>query len=190
MNGSLQNLEDAGSAPVTPRSCPRQSPEDYHSDCGSNSNVGSNIHRASDLLMAVSLFSEENKMRITELANAAMEELTRKALGRAPLWKLQGDGKTEILDYAEYMREFRYIDIALMELMKMVEVGDIQPLPSYRDICESSFESEYYKPSLPQEPEPEPLHTEASREIGRVRMNPTCLVQWLMDVVGLCFITY
>lgn len=180
-NGSSsQNNEGAGRSP-------RQSPDHqhYHSDCGSNSNA--HIQRASDLLMAVSVSAEVNKMKITEVAVSAMEELAKKALAGAPLWQLQEDGKTEVLSDLEYMREFGHIDATLMDIMKMVEVGEPQRLPISLDTSTnsgSSFESEY-RPILPQELlGPEPLHTEASRKTGLIRVNPLSIVELLMDLVG------
>jgi homeobox-leucine zipper protein len=184
INSNSENNKDAGSPPLTPRS-PPHSPGNNHSDCGSNSYVGSNIRRASDLFMAVSVSAEVNKMKITELAVAAMEELTKMALGGEPLWRLQEDGKTEILNDVEYMREFRHVDATLMEIMKMVEVGNSQCLPSLDSNSESELESEY-KP-LPQELGPDPLHTEASRETSHVRISPVNLVELLMDLVGFSF---
>lgn len=184
-----QNNKDGGSSPVTPPQSPPHSPGNNHSDCGSsNSYVGSNIRRASDLFMAVSVSAEVNKIKINELAVAAMEELTRMALGVAPLWRLQGDGKTEILNDVEYMREFRHVDATLMEIMKMVEVGNSQCLPSLDCNSESELESEY-KPLPHQELiGPEPLHTEATRETCHVRINPVSIVELLMDLVVFSFL--
>ncbi|KAJ9153734.1 hypothetical protein P3X46_027145 [Hevea brasiliensis] len=76
----------------------------------------------------VSLGSEENKTKISELANSAMEELVRKALLGEPLWQRQAvlDTEIEILNEAEYIREFRAFDASLQEIMRMIEVGDPQ----------------------------------------------------------------
>jgi homeobox-leucine zipper protein len=138
--------------------------------------------------MAVSVSAEVNKMKITELAVAAMEELTKMALIKGePLWRLQEDGKSEILNDVEYIREFRHVDATLMEIMKMVEVRHSQSLPSLdSNSHEYELESEY-KP-LPHELGPEPLHTEASRETGYVRVNLLSIVELLMDFVG--FLSY
>lgn len=124
-------------------------------------------------------------MKITELAVAAMEELTKMALKGEPLWRLQEDGKSEILNDVEYIREFRHVDATLMEIMKMVEVRHSQCLPSLDSNSEFELESEY-KP-LPHEIVPEPLHTEASRETGYVRINPVSIVELLMDFVSVIF---
>ncbi|KAG2678020.1 hypothetical protein I3760_12G124300 [Carya illinoinensis] len=182
-NGSSsQNNEGAGRSP---QYSPRQSPDHQHchSDCGSNSNA--HIQRASDLLMAVSVSAEVNKMKITEVAVSAMEELAKKALAGAPLWQLQEDGRTEVLNDLEYMREFGHVDATLMDIMKMVEVGEPQRLPISLDTSTnsgSSFESEY-RPILPHELlGPEPLHTEASRKTGLIRVNPLSIVELLMDL--------
>ncbi|KAM3744309.1 hypothetical protein ACB098_06G043100 [Castanea mollissima] len=188
INGSSQNNENAGSPPLSPRTPPSppcndcSSPDNYLSDCGSSSSVGSNFQRASDLLMAVSVSADVYKMKITKLVIAAMEELTKMALKGEPLWQLQKNGKTELLNDVEYMRQFGHVDATLKEIMKMVEVREPpQWMPSLGNTSECSFESGY-KPISCNENEPEPLRIEASRETGHVRMNPIGLVEMLMDL--------
>jgi homeobox-leucine zipper protein len=191
-SNSQNNIGNASSPPRTPQSPHGNnlSPDNNLSDCGSTSSVGSNFHRASDLLMAVSVSADVNKMKINELVVAAMEELRNMAIEKEPLWRLQQDGKTEILNDIEYMGQFGHVDATLKEIMRMVEVGEPHFLSSLDSTSESSSFESVYKPNWRKEHELEPiLHTEASRETGHVRMNPVSLVGMLMDLVdNFCFL--
>ncbi|XP_020417883.1 homeobox-leucine zipper protein MERISTEM L1 [Prunus persica] len=120
------------------------SPQVPLSDFGSQTFGGINNKRASDLLISMSAGTEINRLRISELASKAMEELVKLAFAREPLWKVDTASNTEILSEIEYMREF----------------GDMNP----------------------KELGPKPVSSEASREIGLVRMNPSSIVQLLMNL--------
>lgn len=156
------------------------SPQVPLSDFGTETLGGFNNQRASDLIMSVSLGTEINRLRISELASKAMEELVKLAFARAPLWKVDTASNTEILSDIEYMREFGDMNNTLMEIVKMVEVRESQSLPSL-DMNNSEFSiGSQYKPK---EVGPKPVSSEASREIGLVRMNPSSIVQLLMNLV-------
>ena len=136
--------------------------------------------------MAVSVSADVYKMKITKLVVAAMEELTKMALKGEPLWQLQKNGKTELLNDVEYMGQFGHVDATLKEIMKMVEVREPpQWMPSLDNTSECSFESGY-KPISCNVHESEPLRIEASRETSHVRMIPIGLVEMLMDLVSFC----
>ncbi|KAF2314222.1 hypothetical protein GH714_024235 [Hevea brasiliensis] len=107
----MQNNEDVPFSSTPSPQSPQNSPESVV-DSVSSSTIPPEINRASDLFMAVSLGSEENKTKISELANSAMEELVRKALLGEPLWQRQAvlDTEIETLNEAEYIREFRAFD--------------------------------------------------------------------------------
>ncbi|KAG6607813.1 Homeobox-leucine zipper protein ROC1, partial [Cucurbita argyrosperma subsp. sororia] len=75
----------------------------------SNSNVkGNELHRASDLLMAVSVCTEANFSRIADLADTAMDELIKAALDGDPIWMPQQNEEAESY-------------YTLLDIMKMVE---------------------------------------------------------------------
>jgi homeobox-leucine zipper protein len=152
---------------------------------GSNVQVASNSSRASDLLMAVTSSAEINRMKISELASEAMEELTKLALAREPLWQCNIESNTEFLSDTEYMREFGYTSASLMEIIRMVEVGDSQSdLPRFGNNNNSSFsmESEHRPISTMDQPG-KPVSSESSRAIDYVKMKAVNLVQLLMDLV-------
>lgn len=159
------------------------SPQDSSEYMGSNVQVASNISRASDLLMAVTSSAEINRMKISELASEAMEELTKLALAREPLWQCNIESNTEFLSDIEYMREFGYTSASLMEIIRMVEVGDSQSdLPRFgnNNNSEFSMESEHRPTDQPGKP----VCSESSRAIDFVKMKAVNLVQLLMDLVG------
>ncbi|ONI13150.1 hypothetical protein PRUPE_4G205900 [Prunus persica] len=155
------------------------SPQVPLSDFGSQTFGGINNKRASDLLISMSAGTEINRLRISELASKAMEELVKLAFAREPLWKVDTASNTEILSEIEYMREFGDMNATLLEIVKMVEVRESQSLPSL-DMNNSEFSiGSQYKPK---ELGPKPVSSEASREIGLVRMNPSSIVQLLMNL--------
>ncbi|KAJ0045248.1 hypothetical protein Pint_04215 [Pistacia integerrima] len=142
----------------------------------SSADVTAEINRASDLLMAVSVSADTNKAKISDMAFSAMEELTKMALEGEPLWHRKGSSETETLNGLEYMKEFGSVDATLKEIMRMVEVGDpnAEQLP-FEYVSHSS-------PILCEEFGQEHLHSEASRQIGLVTMNPISIVEFLMNV--------
>lgn len=182
-NNLESNYEDVGSSPHTPYS--PQCSSNFHlldNSASSNSNVRSNndsnqLHRASDLLMAVSVCTEENRLRINELVNAAMDELTKVALDGDPLWKPQENDQDQADSY-----------YTLMDIMKMVEVGETQfsdlldleignPEPSIDNQNNTTFGHE------DKQQEQHHFQTEFSRQIAYVKMEPLRIVGFFMDLV-------
>lgn len=181
-NNLESNNEDVGS-PHTPYS--PQCSSNFHlldnSAASSNSNARSSnndhLHRASDLLMAVSVCTEVNRLRIAELADAAMDELTNTALDGDPLWKPQED---------EDQAESYY---TLMDIMKMVEVGethcsdllDLEIGNTKADSDNQCHSNTNFGPKDKQQ-EQQHLQTEFSRQIAYVRMEPLRIVGFFMDL--------
>ncbi|XP_048322649.2 homeobox-leucine zipper protein ROC2 isoform X2 [Ziziphus jujuba] len=141
-----------------------------------------NTHRASDLLIAVSANAKVNRNKIIEVAVDSMEELTRMALVGEPLWKFDKKRNAEVLNDIEYMREYGHIHATLMEIMRMVEVGEPQSLPNLDSSSESSIESEYKPTLLPKEAGQESLYSEASRDSAYFKMSASSFVELLMDL--------
>ena len=150
----------------------------------SNSNVkGNELHRASDLLMAVSVCTEANFSRIADLADTAMDELIKAALDGDPLWMPQQNEEAESY-------------YTLLDIMKMVEVGE-PPSSSLLDFdlfnTKSDTESNInnntnlgFKDN--QQQQQHYLQTEFSRQTEFVKMDPLSIVGFLMDLVScLCF---
>lgn len=138
-------------------------------------------HRASDLLMAVSIGADANKNKIIEQAIEAMEELIKLASKGEPLWQRKGNNpEFETLNGLQYLREFGSVDATMEEIIKIVEMGESQCLPTFDDQFPSGSQD---IPTPPSKLDFEPLHIEASREVGFVNMNPLNIVELLMDLV-------
>ncbi|CAK7338387.1 unnamed protein product [Dovyalis caffra] len=176
----IQNNEYAPFITNNPQSL-RHSPQS-EADSVSSSSIPLEINdRASDLLMAVSIGADVNKTKIIEMAVSAMDELVRKALAGGPLWQHRKDCDLEILNEAEYIREFREFDASLGELMRMVGMEEPQHFANL-------YQNNRYtngaqcKPMFQQDAEKDFLQTEASRHIGFVRMDAASIVECLMDL--------
>lgn len=150
----------------------------------SSKDISADINRASDLLMALSVSADTNKAKISDMAFSAMEELTKMALEREPLWQRKGSSETETLNGLEYMKEFASVDATLKEIMRMVQVGD--PNAEQFPFGDES----HIRPILGEKFSEEHLHCEASRQIGLVCMNPISIVEFLMNVVCLISIYF
>ncbi|XP_011648553.2 homeobox-leucine zipper protein PROTODERMAL FACTOR 2 [Cucumis sativus] len=189
-NNLESNYEDVDSSPHTPYS--PQCASNFHlldnNSASSNSHIRSNndsnqLHRASDLLMAVSVCTEGNRLRITELVNAAMDELTNLALDGDPLWKPQEDDQDQADSY-----------YTLMDIMKMVEVGETQCsdlLDLEIDNTKSSSDYENktnFGHDEDKQQERHHLRTEFSRQIAYVRMEPLRIVGFFMDLEQWSFV--
>ncbi|KAJ1441864.1 START domain [Sesbania bispinosa] len=133
------------------------------------------IERESDIFIITSINVEPAKSKICELAQSAMEELSKIVILGKPLWQPQKGQKFEIMDKIEYLKHYCPTDEMLKGIIKMAEVGESQDLPSY-----DSLQVEY-APS-PKASSREHVETEASRDISYVKMNPVNIVQLLMDV--------
>ncbi|XVF77590.1 hypothetical protein PTKIN_Ptkin14bG0057500 [Pterospermum kingtungense] len=152
-----------------------QSPQ---SSLGSESSTNvrtEHMNRSSNLLMAtVSVGDDPNKKKIIEQASEAMEELIKMASKGEPLWQSKGNSEIESLNGFQYLREFGSVDATMEEIIRMVEVGEPQSslLSGTQDMPTSSSKPEF-----------EPLHIEASREIGFFNMSPSSIVELLMDLM-------
>ncbi|KAF3453507.1 hypothetical protein FNV43_RR03947 [Rhamnella rubrinervis] len=151
-----------------------------------DSKTCNNFHRASDLLMVVSANAEIYKIKISELAVHSMEELSQMARKGEPLWFVDTNRNTENLNEVEYMREFGHLNATMMDITRMVEVGELKALPNLD--CNINSEPtineshEYRQTVYPKELGSEPLHYEASRRICYIRMKPLYFVELLMDL--------
>ncbi|KAJ6753602.1 HOMEOBOX-LEUCINE ZIPPER PROTEIN MERISTEM L1 [Salix purpurea] len=162
---------------------PQLSPRSDQVESVSSTNMPFEINdRASDLLMAVSVGSDANKTKIIEMAVPAMDELVRKALAGEPLWQHRKDCDHEILNEGEYIREFRPFDASLGELMRIIQMEDLQNFPNLYDNNASPNGTQQHQPMFQQDAENNLLQTESSRHIGFVRMDATRLVECLMDL--------
>lgn len=123
-------------------------------------NVGLNITRASDLLLGVSIYAEQTRTKILDLARSSMDELSKIVVAGKPLWQPQKGERYETLNEIEYLRQFGQVDATLREIVKLVEVGKSK------------------------ENEEEDLKIESSRDTADINMSPINLVELLMDVVG------
>ncbi|XVF70556.1 hypothetical protein PTKIN_Ptkin11bG0171200 [Pterospermum kingtungense] len=169
-----QSNEDLGSPSVYNVQSPQDSPGSE-----SSTNVRTDhMQRAGDLLMAVSIGADPNKNKIIEQSIEAMEELIKMASKGEPLWQRKGNGEFETLNGLQYLREFGSVDATMEEIIKMVEIGEAQCLPSFDQFPCGSQDN----PTSPPKFEFEPLHIEASREVGFVNMNPLSIVELLMDL--------
>ncbi|XVF03952.1 hypothetical protein REPUB_Repub05bG0038000 [Reevesia pubescens] len=159
-----------------------QPPQIYSPGSESSTNVGTNhMHRASDLLMAVSIGADPSKNKIIDQAIEAMEELIKMASMGEPLWLGSGNSEIETLNGLQYLREFGSFDATMEEIIRMVEMGEPQCFPS--SDCNNEFPfGNQDNATSPLKFEFEPLHIEASREIGFVNMNPINIVELLMDL--------
>lgn len=187
---SIQPHNNAGflsSSPAIPQSFDQQSYEvqtwDSHSvstsiDVGNNKN--NTPHRATDLFIAVSLCAEENKRKIIDLASEAMDELRKVAMEGPPLWSIDLDKDIEMLNNIEYMKEIANAKTAIAEILRLIKVKDYTPLPSSPISNKTSYDVLSEAPSQ----DDDLLHTEGTRETGRVGVKPTKLVELLMDSVG------
>ncbi|CAK9168578.1 unnamed protein product [Ilex paraguariensis] len=141
------------------------------------------IHRASDLLMSVSVHADTYKTKIINLSVAAMEELEQMALEQEPLWLFNVDRRAEVLNAVEYKNRFEPLDAALEEIIGMIKMGRPIELASFNYTNAEVPNDNGSESSLPMENGPTPpLETEASRASGVVFMNPIDLVNMFMDV--------
>ena len=172
--------------------------EPPNSNDETESNESTNVHhRATELLLSVSIYAEDKKNKISELALEAMEELRRMAVEEGePLWKLDLDKNIKTLNKIEYIKEFGSLNETLKEILKMIQVGPYEPLPSFAQ-CNNIQREEKHNHYLPKELirldydrqnqvayGHELQYCEASRETRFIEKNPVELVEMLMDLVG------
>ncbi|KAK6934404.1 START domain [Dillenia turbinata] len=162
--------------PLPPHT-PEHSPELGLDQSGYSPNIGGHTLQASDLLMSVSVSAEVNKVKIIELAIEAMKEFTKKATAKEPIW--HHNGINEILNEAEYVKQFGSFSATLDEIVRMAEVGDPQWIPCLEHTFEFIHISEMSEYQLMQT---RPFQTEATRESGYISGTPSELVEMLMNV--------
>lgn len=140
--------------------------------CGAN-----NSKRATDLLFGMSMYSEQTKAEIINSARSAVDELIKIGLAGKPLWQPKKENsRYETLNDIEYLRQFGQADTTLREIMKLVEVGEPQSLPSF---------DAYHTQHTTSKEAPRPaLKVESSRDMACVNMTPKNITDLLMDVVG------
>lgn len=132
--------------------------------------------KESNHIVSVSVGTEEYKLRIQDLAVAAMEELTKVATGKEPLWQ-PGMG-SKVLYCVEYMKQFGQVDRTLQTIVANIGIEQtLQPL---------NLNYHTQIPALPNvEIHSQPLQTEASRETWFLVADPVHIVELLMNNVGL-----
>ncbi|TKY48967.1 Homeobox-leucine zipper protein HDG2 [Spatholobus suberectus] len=136
--------------------------------------IGLNMQRASDLLFGFSIYAEPTKTKIIGYSCSAMDELSKIGIAGKPLWQPQTNNRYEILNDIEYLRQFGQVDTTLREIVKLIEVGEPQNLPSF-----DSYLTE--QPTLKTTPRVA-LQTESSRDMAYIKMTPISIVELLMDV--------
>lgn len=154
-------------------------------DCCSTDEIlsaGFNMQRASDLIFGFSIFAEPMKTEIIEHARLAMDELVKLGTAGHPLWQPQPKDRFDILNQIEYLRQFGEVDTALREIVKLIEVGEPQNLPSF-DTYQTEQPASKETPTVA-------LQTEASRDMAFINMSPISIVELLMDVVSYFFIIF
>ncbi|KAL2986347.1 hypothetical protein AAZX31_12G201400 [Glycine max] len=132
------------------------------------------MQRASDLIFGFSIFAEPMKTEIIEHARLAMDELVKLGTAGHPLWQPQPKDRFDILNQIEYLRQFGEVDTALREIVKLIEVGEPQNLPSF-DTYQTEQPASKETPTVA-------LQTEASRDMAFINMSPISIVELLMDV--------
>lgn len=139
-------------------------------DSGLVSGSGIEFDRASDLLVSISVGTEETKQRIADLSFAALKELHQMAKEKQPLWQECVDG--EALSHLEYTKQFWHMDKTVEKVMKKAKETPLLSNFS-RSRCIS----------LAHEESQASLHTEASRHTQFLHVDPVHIVELLMDMV-------
>lgn len=146
---------------------------------------------ATDLLFSVLICGEVNKVKISNLAVAAAEELQQMAQEEEnkeePLWLFDEVQNSEVLSVAEYQRRFISIDETLEELLRVIAMrGDSMIMDglSFRD-CGGGFSGKNISRfTVDRETACGVLRNEdASRAAAVVYADPLRLVLMLMNAV-------
>jgi len=147
----------------------------------SSKEVLMSIDRASDLLLGFSIYTEPIRTGIIEHAFCGMDELSKIGIAGHPLWQRETNNGCEILNNIEYLRQFGEVDTTLREIVKLMEVGESQNLPSF-DTHQTEPPTSTVTPTVTPH-----TQTEGSRDIAYINMAPICIVELLMDVVSYFF---
>uniref|UniRef100_A0A803LA79 START domain-containing protein n=1 Tax=Chenopodium quinoa TaxID=63459 RepID=A0A803LA79_CHEQI len=104
---------------------------DYNVELSSQVDEFSQGMKATDLLMSLSLSADTTKHKIEELAEKAMDEVTKMFVEGDPLWQHDLDKGMEVLNMVEYNRKFNSnLDTTLDEIIKSSRatvLGSISP---------------------------------------------------------------
>ncbi|XP_068498424.1 homeobox-leucine zipper protein PROTODERMAL FACTOR 2-like [Phaseolus vulgaris] len=144
----------------------------------SSKEVLMSIDRASDLLLGFSIYTEPIRTGIIEHAFCGMDELSKIGIAGHPLWQRETNNGCEILNNIEYLRQFGEVDTTLREIVKLMEVGESQNLPSF-DTHQTELPTSTVTPTVTPH-----TQTEGSRDIAYINMAPICIVELLMDVMS------
>ncbi|XP_057460659.1 homeobox-leucine zipper protein PROTODERMAL FACTOR 2-like [Actinidia eriantha] len=168
LSGSAE-MEESTSASVSFMT-PQNSTETNSDEEQSPMALGTDLHRASDLLVSVSVRAEVNRPKITNLVMAAMEELTQLALEEENMWLVDPHTGNRVINNVEYNRRFGPLDPALEEVLRLIKTeGPLQLL----DLNNTLQSTEVGSISL---------QTEASIETGLVCTTPIILVEMFLNV--------
>ncbi|KAE9617918.1 putative START domain-containing protein [Lupinus albus] len=135
-----------------------------------------NTQRASDILFGISIHSDPTKSQIIDLSYSAMDELSMIGNLGEPLWQPQNQHRHQTLNKREYLRQFGQMDDTLRDIIKLVEVGQLQSLSNLDSyLCEHSM---LKKPTKNEEA----LQVEGSRDMEYIKMSASDIVELLMDM--------
>lgn len=138
--------------------------------------------RASDILLGFSIYTMGSE--IIEHAFRGMDELAKIGIAEQPLWQRQPQNSScEILNDTEYLKQFGEVDTTLSEIVKLMEVGESQNLPSF-----DTYQTEH--PITTTLTPTVTSHSEGSRAMAYITMAPICIVELLMDVVSYFFFPF
>ncbi|XP_021722389.1 homeobox-leucine zipper protein PROTODERMAL FACTOR 2-like [Chenopodium quinoa] len=144
--------------------------------------------KATDLLMCLSLSADTSKHKVEELAEKAMDEVTKMFVGGDPLWQHDLDKGMEVLNMVEYKRKFNSnLDTTLDEIIKIIAVDAPLDLPNFDEIIVTSNNNNN-KPSKEEDvvmqEQIKSLNNvhHGSREVNYVHMPAISIVEILMDV--------
>lgn len=151
--------------------------------------------KATDLLMSVSLSADNNKHKIKELVENAMDEVTKMFTEGDPLWQHDLDKGIEVLNMVEYQRIFHSnLDTTLEDIIRMIAVD--APLDNYLPDLNGIIIASNNSNLLTGEDmvnqgqiikSSNNVH-HGSREVGYLPMPAISIVEILMDVVRYYFL--
>ncbi|KAK8527260.1 hypothetical protein V6N13_085104 [Hibiscus sabdariffa] len=173
-NPPPQNRRDPVENGVSRRNTP-YNPQSVQNTPVTRTTTPDQLNRASNRFLGFSMGPDRNK--VIEQAKRAMDELVKLATTGQPMW--QRNGEIETLNGLQYLREFGCADATMEDIMKLVEVGQPRQLPSFNG-TDTYFPRDIPTP-LSLTLGSEPLHVEASRDVGFVKMNFMNIVKLFMD---------
>ncbi|KAL4312114.1 hypothetical protein GQ457_01G005760 [Hibiscus cannabinus] len=165
-----------GNTPTNPQSVQNTpSSEQVRNEIRIGTTNPGQVNRASNCFTGLSLGPDPNK--VIEQGKRAMEEVVKLATTGQPMW--QRSGEIETLNVFQYLREFGCADATMDDIMKLVEVGQPRQLPNFNG------NDTYFPRDIPTPLSltlgTEPLHVEASRDVGFVKLEVMDVVALFMD---------